>query len=440
MFTAFTMFTQNTVNTMNKKNIMNEHRYILEPYKGMNTRYKCPGCNSSKKTFVRYIDTTNGEHIADHVGKCNRESNCNYHYTPKQYFQDNNISFDSVHVHAAHTAYKMNETNTVNRVNTVNTMNSVNINKPSFIEPNIFKSSLRGYEENVFINQLLKRFGEEITKKVIEKYFIGTSKHWPGSTIFWQIDISGKIRTGKIMLYDENLHRVKEPFNHITWVQTVLKIDNFSLRQSLYGEHLLKGNTKSVAIVESEKTAIIASIYLPQFIWLSCGNLHGLNIEKLNVLQGRKVCLFPDINAYDKWSAKAKEFEKQMQGTTFKVSDLLERKANEAEKAKGLDIADYLLMFDVKEFQKTEKEIEPVSILIDNILSVPTETITGPEFENMNIVWIKTNHGNYDVLFDVHGEPVQELTNTVTRLAALFEKDFKPAFLNGQKCLAHINN
>jgi hypothetical protein len=129
-----------------------------------------------------------------------------------------------------------------------------------------------------------------------------------------------------------------------------------------------------------------------------------------------------------------------MPGTTFKVSDLLERKATEAEKAKGLDIADYLLMFDVKEFQKTEKEIEPVSILIDNILLVPTETITGPEFENMNIVWIKTNHGNYDVLFDAHGEPVQELTNTVTRLAALFEKDFKPAFLNGQRCLAHINN
>jgi hypothetical protein len=30
-----------------------------------------------------------GEHIHPSVGRCNRESNCGYHYTPKQYFQVN---------------------------------------------------------------------------------------------------------------------------------------------------------------------------------------------------------------------------------------------------------------------------------------------------------------------------------------------------------------
>lgn len=414
---------------------MNEHRFILQPYKGMNTRYKCPGCNISKKTFVRYIDSATGEHIADHVGRCNRESNCNYHYSPKQYFQDNSISFDAVHVHTVHTAYTVN---TKDKLNTVNGMNTVN--KPSFIDPAIFKSSLKSYTENTFTNELLKKFGEKNTRKVIEKYFIGTSKHWPGSTIFWQIDISGKIRTGKIMLYDENLHRIKKPYDHITWAQTVLKIENFNLKQCLFGEHLLKGNTNTVAIVESEKTAIIASIYLPQFIWLSCGNLNGLNIEKLKVFQGRTVCLFPDLNAYDNWNNKAKQFEKGMPGTAFKISDLLERKATDEEKAKGLDIADYLLRFNIKDFQKTEKKIEPLNILIDNIISIPTETMTGREFENMNIVWIKTNHGSYDVLFDKTGEPVWQFTNTVNRLVALFNKDFKPALMNGKKCLAHINN
>jgi len=33
------------------------------------------------------------------------------------------------------------------------------------------------------------------------------------------------------------------------------------------------------------------------------------------------------------------------------------------------------------------------------------------------------------------GEPVHEFTNTVMGLAAFFQKDFKPALLNGQKCL-----
>ncbi len=74
---------------------MSEHKYILEPYKGMNTRYRCPDCQQRDKTFSLYIDTETGEHIHSRVGRCNRESNCGYHYTPKQYFQDNNISFDT---------------------------------------------------------------------------------------------------------------------------------------------------------------------------------------------------------------------------------------------------------------------------------------------------------------------------------------------------------
>jgi hypothetical protein len=79
------------------------------------------------------------------------------------------------------------------------------------------------------------------------------------------------------------------------------------------------------------------------------------------------------------------------------------------------------------------------SFIIDNILSIVTETITGKEFGNMNIIWLKTNDGSYDVLFDAYGEPVQEITNTVRRLEEFFKKDFKPAFFEGQNCLVHVN-
>ena len=68
---------------------MSQHRYILEPYKGMNTRHTCPNCQQREKTFSLYIDTATGEHVHPTVGRCNRESNCGNHYTPKQYFQDN---------------------------------------------------------------------------------------------------------------------------------------------------------------------------------------------------------------------------------------------------------------------------------------------------------------------------------------------------------------
>ena len=55
------------------------------------------------------------------------------------------------------------------------------------------------------------------------------------------------------------------------------------------------------------------------------------------MLQGRKVTLFPDLMACDKW----KEIANGVSGVT--VSDVLERRASEADRAKGLDLADYLL-------------------------------------------------------------------------------------------------
>jgi len=316
------------------------HRYILEPYKGMNTRYRCPSCQQRDKTFSLYIDTETGEHIHPTVGRCNRESNCGNHYTPKQYFNDNDISFDKPHVKA----YKPRPI--------------IAYQKPiSFINVEIFKASLKAYEANHFVNYLSDLFGVEVAGKLVSQFFIATSKYWNGATVFWQIDMKGKVRTGKIMLYSPTTgKRVKEPFNHIQWAHNAFKLPEFTLRQCFFGEHQLTGKTKPVAIVESEKTAIIASVYLPQFIWLACGSLTNLNAEKCSVLRGCAVTLFPDLNGFDKWSSKAKELSHLAK---FTVSDLLERKATEAERKKGLDLADYLVKYNYKQFTPSPEPTAP---------------------------------------------------------------------------------
>ncbi|MBK9221012.1 MAG: hypothetical protein IPO16_02680 [Saprospiraceae bacterium] len=189
---------------------------------------------------------------------------------------------------------------------------------------------------------LEKLFGYEMTNQLISKYHIGTSKKWNNSTIFWQVDILGKIRTGKIMLYDPvSGKRIKKPYNHISWVHSSLKDTTFTLQQCFFGEHLLQDETlKPVAIVESEKTAIIASVYLPEFIWLAVGSINNLSTERCKVLQGRNVVLYPDLNAFDKWQQKAMALSGV---ANFKVSDLLESNASDPEKQLGLDLADYLI-------------------------------------------------------------------------------------------------
>ena len=300
-----------------------QHPFILQPYNGMATRFRCPSCNKSVKTFSKYIDTSTGAHVNDMVGRCSREINCGYHYTPKQYFQDNS------HFLPINNPVKQNQF-----------IKAIS-GPPSYINPVQFQQTLKNYNDNNFVEYLIKLFGTSATQQLLQKYCIGTSRHWHGATIFWQIDNFKKIRSGKIMLYNPvSGKRVKKPYNHITWVHKLLNNPHYVLKQCLFGLHLLNGNTKPVAVVESEKTAIIASAYLPEFLWLATGSLNNLNKESCKPLTGCNVTLFPDLNGFGKWSLKADELSSI---TKFKVSNFLESIATSQEIEEGLDIADYLL-------------------------------------------------------------------------------------------------
>jgi hypothetical protein len=271
--------------------------------------------------------------------------------------------------------------------------------KVSLIPVDAFKKSLQPNkdilqisETNHFVKYLVNLFGIELTNQLIAKYFIGTSKNWSGATVFWQIDMSGNIRAGKIILYNPTTgKRVKEPYQHITWVHTALKLPEFNLKQCFWGEHLLQDKTKPIAITEGEATAIIASIYLPQFIWLAVGGANGLTADKCSVLKARDVVLFPDIGKYDQWSERAKELSHL---ATFVVSDLLEHNAREADRKKGLDIADYLVKDDVKELklpERLKKEEPPTQAqpivranqhTHNNLPNNPTNTPTHENWDN----------------------------------------------------------
>lgn len=356
---------------MKNKNIFSEmktaHRYILQPYKGMKTKHRCPNCEQNKK-FTLYIDTETNESLNDKVGRCDRSDNCGYHYTPKQYFSDNN--------HLPGTPLQVFNFKPKAYVIPKQII-------PSFIPVEVFKASLKGHETNHFVQFLIHLFGVEIASELVSRYFIATSKHWNGATVFWQIDTQGKVRTGKIMLYNPTTgKRVKNLELPVYWVHKALKQPEFELRQCLFGEHLLKDKTKPIAIVESEKTAVIASVYLPQFIWVAVGSLTNLNAEKCSILKGRTVKLFPDLNGFEKWSKKAQELSHI---ALFTVSDLLERKASETEKKQGFDIADYLIQFDFNQFNTPEIPLQQKSVPLnlDEVnAGLQTENLIKPEIEN----------------------------------------------------------
>ncbi len=305
---------------------MTNFRYSLEKYAGSKTRFKCPECQNKSNTFVRYIDNENGEYIDESVGKCNRENKCGYHLMPQQFFLNNGRPFVNYYGNHGLRSFKK----------------AVEPSKPTFIPRGIYENSLPPIQNN-FLAFLISLIGLKETLKQREAYRIGCSEYWDGATVFWQIDTKGLIRTGKIMLYDRITgKRIKEPYSHITWAHTAHKLPDFELKQCLFGEHLLVGNDKPVGIVESEKTAIICSHFIPEKIWLATGGKSNFKAELFKILEKRDVTFFPDLGAYDSWEEKIKNELSFI--TSRHIDTTIESCATERERADGLDIADFLVI------------------------------------------------------------------------------------------------
>jgi hypothetical protein len=178
------------------------------------------------------------------------------------------------------------------------------------------------------------------------KYLLGATIK--KEVIFWQIDIYGKVRTGKIMQYNPQTGRRLKTGYGINWAHHKLKKSNpsfsdFNLSQCYFGEHLLRlYPDKPVAIVEAEKTAVIASMIYHDYNWLAAGNLNGLNIQKSKVLQGKTVILYPDAGCFDRWIHKADQINRELP-LHLTVSTFLEHFAIPQQSLHGYDLADYII-------------------------------------------------------------------------------------------------
>ncbi len=287
---------------------------------------------------------------------------------------------------------------------------------PSFIDTTIFQKSLSGYEGNNLVQWLCSKLGSAEVMEAVKAYQIGTAKH--GSTTFWQVNIEGKAGSGHVIAYPTNdHHRIQTVFPN--WVHSLLGLSDeikYNWVKYWFGEHLLaQFPTRKVAIVESEKTALVASIYLGQlgFVWLaSCGKDGLTNRDKWKVLQGREVVLYPDLSPPDTkgetpfqyWTSIAAE--RKLCGYNVSINEFLETRADEFERTQKWDLADFLLRRDLSEFQAYETEHTPVQNRVTvqpsaSLAHLPgnqtepfTNRITGQSFE------VVLNADNYPASWD----------------------------------------
>jgi hypothetical protein len=241
------------------------------------------------------------------------------------------------------------------------------------IPEEVLTQSLGHYERNQLAWLLRRHFGVAVADRLLQRFNIGTSGRWPGACVFWFIDEHQRIRGGQIKLFDDTFHTVKyevkdgERRSRTTWVHSAYarRCDQQNLpypdwltayldeRNDVQKSPCLFGlpqlvtapADQPVAIVEAPKTAIIATPYFPDFIWLAVGALSYLNADRLAPLRGRKIELFPDLSkdgsAFERWNRVAGDL--LAQGFQITVSTYLEDNATVQEREAGLDLADFLL-------------------------------------------------------------------------------------------------
>ena len=228
---------------------------------------------------------------------------------------------------------------------------------PMFTVPHDTVLRSKSWENDTFVKWIYSLPWNDVQhdniKQTLNDYLVGHSKR--GHTIFWQIDDKQIVRTGKMILYNEDGHRCKDKAKCPNdWIHAMLfrspdfpeyNIEEMEMIQCLFGQHLMNAyKSATINIVESEKTAIIMSIACGnrhENIWMACGGLNMLSRERLAPLMdaGRRIQLFPDRDGIKAWKQKAMELNYYNLG--FNTDIFVEHwKPEDGEKA---DIADIVI-------------------------------------------------------------------------------------------------
>lgn len=195
-----------------------------------------------------------------------------------------------------------------------------------------------------FIKFQRKIFPDDIIIGAINKYLVGT---WDGDkVIFWELDQQGKVYHGKLMGYDPETGKRSYLENgdaDITSMRVSLKLWKFKDNRCLFGLHRINENTEIVALVEGAKTAVVMSMFKPEYEWLATGDKGRFNYKFLEAIKHCKIEVFPDKGDYYDWVQKAIELNKI--GFNIVVYDFLEN----MDYPKGTDLADICIDLRQKE-------------------------------------------------------------------------------------------
>lgn len=207
--------------------------------------------------------------------------------------------------------------------------------------------------ESAFISWLVKTglITRQEAREAEYQFRLGGTKD--GSSIFWQVDASGRVYDGKVVPFDKRNRRLKyecaDSFGHVLLRKKAVTRE-WSASQCLFGLNQLTdlavGDDAVICIVESEQTAIFLSQKIKDCVWMASGGKNALNLEVLKALVGYRVRLFPSTDPYGEtyrlWYKLAWEAKRKL-GLKISICDILEKQATAEQKKRRIDPMDFAL-------------------------------------------------------------------------------------------------
>lgn len=209
------------------------------------------------------------------------------------------------------------------------------------------EASARIAEQSNLFKYLVGRYPSrrEDIIRVFWEYRVGCSKGkvlngCDACSTFPLLDIDGNCRRIKVIPYPiDSHHRIKSESRK----GDVWQLSGKNVKHTFFGSHLLRQYPdKPLAIVESEKTAIVGQIFFPQFLWLATGGKSNLMVQYARHIKGRVLNLFPDVDGLvddEKGESWIKRFEQlKAAGHNVLMADTLMRQCNENSREDVCDI------------------------------------------------------------------------------------------------------
>lgn len=298
---------------------MTKYKYQLDPG---SKKHTCPSCG--KKTFVAYLYSDSKDPVdTGRFGRCDRENNCSYHLHPT----------DEKDFTPSHDPDPAPREEIIQIYPAEELVRKITDRTKTCVSP--FHRFCKGL--GIPMEHLLKW---------------GVYSDDDRTVFLFRRQGDNKVTNLKYFKYQPNGHRDKSyqahslkqpPAPSTPPKDTPKKIGGNTIKREkyllgLFGEHLLDNSkSKSVCVVESEKTAVMAAWFYPDYDWVSCMSNNGLTDQRIPVLHNRKVIWLCDNDKAGRSNASIKRASKYLED--FHLADLF----LENDYPEGYDIADAIV-------------------------------------------------------------------------------------------------